>query len=326
VARWASELSLPHESLRWDGEKPSSGIQAAARRARYDVMAGWCRTHGATMLLTGHTQDDQAETVCMRLERTLSPASLAGIPAQGACDGLTVLRPLLGLRRAAIRDYLGGIGQAWIEDPSNDDPRFERVRIRLALRQRDHLVGRLAALAERAGDAMRLLDRCAGQWLDRHLLEHDSGFCLVPQGPFLGLPVQLKRRLLQRIVVHYGGGQHRPDPPELDRLMRWVEDGPPRCTLAGAILGRRTDRFWVAREPARISDQQQVVDGSGRCLWDGRFLIEAPPGAVIAPDRSGRRCADEAAPAVARQSWPGVSPAAGTTGPVRVTFLRLGSS
>src|SRR5690606_12644273 len=103
---------------------------ARARQARYDLMNDWCRANGATVLMTAHTLDDQAETVLMRLARTSSLDSLAGIPKLGQWQGLKVFRPLLGERRETLRQYLRALGQEWIEDPSNDDPRFERVRIR----------------------------------------------------------------------------------------------------------------------------------------------------------------------------------------------------
>ena len=97
VGSWAAGFGLPHHVLPWGDEpKPATGIQAAARAARYGLMSDWCRNNGATALLTAHTLDDQAETVLMRLSRTTSPESLAGIRTLGSWDGLPILRPLLG--------------------------------------------------------------------------------------------------------------------------------------------------------------------------------------------------------------------------------------
>jgi len=120
VGQWAAEMGLPHQLLRWTDEpKPVSGIQARARAARYGLMAAWCRSNEAGALLTAHTLDDQAETVLMRLSRTMSPESLAGIHPVGGWEGLPLLRPLLRVRRQALRDWLASVGQAWIDDPSN---------------------------------------------------------------------------------------------------------------------------------------------------------------------------------------------------------------
>ena len=94
VGEWAGAMGLSHHVLAWGGPKPETGLQARAREARYGLMAQWCRDNDAGLLLTAHTLDDQAETVLMRLERSLSPGSLAGIAAEGSWDGLRLLRPL----------------------------------------------------------------------------------------------------------------------------------------------------------------------------------------------------------------------------------------
>ena len=101
MGEWAASLGLAHHVLDWEGPKPETGLQAKAREARYGLMAGWCRANAAGLLLTGHTLDDQAETVLMRLSRTLSPDSLVRHPAHGNWDGLALLPP-------AARGQAGG--------------------------------------------------------------------------------------------------------------------------------------------------------------------------------------------------------------------------
>ncbi|MBM3519829.1 MAG: tRNA lysidine(34) synthetase TilS, partial [Alphaproteobacteria bacterium] len=126
VAARARGLGLDQATLHWAGSRGGAGLQARARKARYDLMASWCREQGAEALLTAHTLDDQAETVLMRLSRTASIDSLAAIRGDGHWAGTRLVRPLLAVRREALRAYLTAIGQGWIEDPSNGDPRFER--------------------------------------------------------------------------------------------------------------------------------------------------------------------------------------------------------
>jgi tRNA(Ile)-lysidine synthase len=326
VGDWARGLGLSHHVLAWDGAKPESGLQARARQARYGLMARWCGENGASLLLTGHTLDDQAETVLMRLERSQSPGSLAGIPAKGSWDGLALLRPLLGARRQALRDYLASLGQDWIEDPSNDDPRFERVRVRQALAG---LAGgevtpeRLAALAEACARTGILLERLGLQWLSRWLKEEETGICHVPRDPFLLLPEPLQQDILARILRHYGGGQSQPEPEELRRLARWVAEGPVRCTLGGALLGRRKQSFWVAREPGRVSPEPLVIPDSGSAVWDGRFLVTAAPGASVSLPERGALPLTDNVPGFVRRTYPAVQQPEGTSGIPQVTFLRL---
>lgn len=332
VSRWAQELGLSHHILRWEpASKPQTGIQARARAARYDLMAQWCLAEGAGVLLTAHTLDDQAETVLMRLSRTKSPASLAGIRPRRSWQGLPVVRPLLGLRRQALRDYLEGLGQPWLEDPSNEDPRFERVRIRQALAlpgQAQVTAERLAALAGSAARTDTLLERLSERWTGLWLVETDFGVCHVPDLHFRDLPDALRERILGRILRHYGGGGFLPEPAELRRILDWVRrrEGPPRTTLAGALLGRDAAGFWVAREPSRIVTDPELVPDGGKLVWDGRFLIEAAPGARVSAAGRRKLPSDCAVPALARAAYPLVENPAGDANPAQIRFIRLNSA
>lgn len=329
VGQWASHAGLAHHTLVWTGPKPASGLQAKARAARYDLMAAWCRAHEAEALLTAHTFDDQAETVLMRLARTTSPDSLSGIPRHGQWDGVPLFRPLLSERRDTLRDYLRAADQGWIDDPSNADPRFERVRLRQSLwdlAASGVTPERLVALGETSARTASLLDRCAGAWIDLWLDEHDAGVCHVPADELLGLPPALQQRILGRIVVHYGGGTHRPEPVELRRLAAWVREGADRCTLAGAILGRRKGRFWVTREAARIAVLPVSVPGEEHIIWDGRFRITAPEGSSVVAAGENPVDLGEGIPIFARRAYPLVKVPEGSGEAVTVTFLRLGTS
>jgi tRNA(Ile)-lysidine synthase len=328
VGRWAEALGLPHHCLRWTDEpKPATAIQARARAARYGLMAAWCRSHDATAVLTAHTLDDQAETVLMRLSRTTSPDSLAGIRPAGNWEGLPLLRPLLRLRRQALRDWLTSLGQAWIEDPSNEDERFERVRARRSLAGLSPAsTERLAALAEKCAHAATLLERLARRWISLSLQEHDAGICHIAAGDFRGLPEALQERILAIVIDRYGGGLGTPEADELRRAARWScgQDGAARCTLGGALLGRRKAGFWVTREAGRIPDAAVIVPESGKCMWDNRFLIEAMPGSRVTPTASRKLPPIAGVPVYAQRACPWVEQPDGAP-PPRSRFLRLNS-
>ena len=289
-------------------------------------MARWCRENDAAILLTGHTMDDQAETVLMRLNRTLSADSLAGIPAHGNWEGIALFRPLLGMRREALRDYLTSLGQAWVEDASNADERFERVRVRqslVALGSEGVTPERLAALAETGARTSALLERLSIRWLSLWLREEDAGICHVPSQPFLGLPEPLQQRILERVVRHYGGGGSTAEPEELRRLARWAAEGPVRCTLGGALIGRRKHDFWVTREAGRISPEPLIIPETGAAVWDGRFRVRAAPGSSIAPPGNGPLPLENKVPAAARRAYPVVAQPGGTGQAPEIAFLRL---
>lgn len=123
------KLGVPHAIVEWIGEKPATGIQAAAREARYRLLADEAARVGADMIVTGHNWDDQRETVFMRRQR--KPVLVFGMDEAVLVDRRAwVVRPFLNVRREAIRDYLRKYRLHWSEDPSNDNPAFERVRIR----------------------------------------------------------------------------------------------------------------------------------------------------------------------------------------------------
>src|SRR5262245_20969868 len=127
VGRMAASLGLPHAILTWKkAEFPPASLQARARTARYNLMAAYCHAHGIPALVTAHTQNDQAETFLMRLERGSGLDGLAAIPEKGAWAGIRILRPLLDVSKARLVATLEASGVAFVSDPSNADRRFDR--------------------------------------------------------------------------------------------------------------------------------------------------------------------------------------------------------
>jgi tRNA(Ile)-lysidine synthase len=306
VAEWCALLGLEHHILRWEGPKPKTGLQAKARTARYDLLSNWCKANGVAYLLTGHTMDDQAETVLMRQQRTDTAESLAGIWETAVWGGVKLFRPLLGQSREDLRAYLTNLGQPWIDDPSNSDRRFERVRVRQTLAEEGRRV-ELADIAIEAGRAARALAAGTEQWISDQLTSYPEGFGSIPRAGFHELDPALQRRVLQHLILIYGAG-NRADPGELDYLAKWITgQGISRRTLGGAMLACRQSSVLIGREWARISTDPADVPDSGEILWDGRFLIQAPPKAQVVPvGRLQGVARREEIPSFVQQSLPAV--------------------
>ena len=155
VASVCAGLDIDHVTLAWDGVKPSFGIQEAARYSRYSLMENFAHEIGAQIILTGHTRDDQAETVFMRSFRKSSAGDgrgLAGMSRKTMLyGGKRIVRPLLNCSRDQLRIYLFSLAQSWIEDPSNLDVSYERVRLRKMLEENPDEPDKALAFAKVCG-------------------------------------------------------------------------------------------------------------------------------------------------------------------------------
>ncbi len=238
VLAWARALGLEAHRLAWRGEKPVRGIEAAAREARYRLMGTWARRHGIAALYVAHTEDDQAETFLLRLARGSGLDGLAAMrplapwPIAGF-EGLTIARPLLGIARQALRDWLTARGQDWLDDPMNDDPRFDRVRFRRAA----------SVLAEAGLSAPRIAEACGHLARAREALEAatravrlracrlSSGgdTMLLDPAALAAAPRELGLRTLAAGLMQVGGQAYRPRFEALERLFTHIEAG----TLGG---------------------------------------------------------------------------------------------
>lgn len=199
VAGYAAALGVPHATLHWAGPHPATNLQAAARTARYTLMRDWCAAHDVAWLATAHHRDDAAETLLLRLARGSGTGGLSGIrPQRDLGRGVTLLRPLLGWRKADLAAIVAAAGWTAADDPSNGDPRFDRTRARALLAQAPWLdPARLAASAAHLADAEAALVWTADlAWRSR--VEAGAGTVVVDAA---GLPHDLARRLLVRAVT-----------------------------------------------------------------------------------------------------------------------------
>ena len=206
--------------LRWTGDKPTAGLQEAARAARYRLLRDVCRERGILHLLVAHHADDQAETIAMRAARASGPDGLAGMAALVEWPEVRLLRPLLSVPRARLSATLVSRGVTWIDDPSNIDPRFERARLRLAGAVEAGLPGADRVRAGREVNAAR-----AGAAL---LQSREGGSVAIDRAAFERLPPDTRTRLISRVVQALGGSHHPPRRDRLDRATARMSAAPNR--------------------------------------------------------------------------------------------------
>ncbi len=198
VAQLCAARGIAHHTLAL-AMQPGPAVQERARDERYAALDQWCRDNGLAALVTAHHADDQAETIVMRMNRGAGLRGLAGMRALARVPGgsLPLLRPLLGWRRAALASVLQGAGLRAVDDPSNRDARFERVRVRAGLVDASWLdPAGFAASAEHLAEADAALDWVA------------DGICAGLAGPEIAiapdLPRALALRVLERIIARLG--------------------------------------------------------------------------------------------------------------------------
>lgn len=260
VGRLARKLGIPHRILKWSGRKPSTGLQAAARDARYRLLAKAANRIGARYILTAHTLDDQAETVLFRLARGSGISGLSAMARQLDMAGLALVRPLLDLPKARLVETLRRAGIDFADDPSNRDPRFTRARLRevMPVLAQEGLSARrlstLAARLRRADAAIEAMVQVAALELAERKTRPAS--IAFPVEGFIKLPAEVALRLLGRAVATIGDE----GPVELGKLENllaalFAPQTPEtiRRTLAGALVTRSAGTLSVERAPARRS-------------------------------------------------------------------------
>lgn len=160
VGRLCARLGVEHRTRHWLGDKPQTGLQEKARTARYALLAEEARAFGAGAIVTAHTADDQAETLLMRMAAGSGLTGLAGMAPRSAVNGVALARPLLGIGKARLVATCEARGLSFVRDPSNDDPRFTRIRWRRLLPELAEAgltaerLGQLAHRLARADDAL----------------------------------------------------------------------------------------------------------------------------------------------------------------------------
>ncbi|UVK56455.1 tRNA lysidine(34) synthetase TilS [Mesorhizobium sp. AR02] len=300
VAKLCAERGIAHRTMVWAGSKPSTGLPAAAREARYRLLAEAARSEGIGLIVTGHTADDQAETVLMRQTREegrefaemasrglaeMGGRGLAGMAPATLYDWREwIVRPLLGTRRAALRDFLRREHVGWVDDPTNIDETFERPRVRAALagESAEHMEGALL-LAGQAAIERSQLGAGAADLIHRFASQPTTGL------------IRLDPRLLSagddraaiyafRILLATAGGvPFLPDQARSEALFDRLKAGFLCATLSRTVVDFRRIGIFLRREARGLPAAAAAVDNT---IWDGRrhiTLNDSSSGLLIAP-------------------------------------------
>jgi len=286
--RFAVTCGYDAKVLKWKHNSPKTAIQEKARSARYGLMGGQCRKDDIKYLLTAHSEDDQAETLLMRYERKTDWRGAAGMAelTYGAVwpelASVSLVRPLLGIRRETLRDYNRVHALRWAEDPSNENRNYARIRAR------DYLGGRLDLRKDLLDMARKMR---AGMIAEKTILR--AQFSRIGQIDKNGI-ITLTDIPLPELMFHClrcaGGQSGLIDRAKIRRLLPQMRASSFKsATLGGAIVVKHKTGFVICRDPVAVKGRQDSHHERGNLrhelnfglsskeqLWDGRFLVTGP--------------------------------------------------
>ena len=298
VGQTCAGLMVPHEVLVWEHGDVPGNLMQAAREARYGLMAAWAKRQGLGVVTLAHTADDQAETFLMGLSRAAGLDGLSGMRPEFAIDGVAFRRPFLSQTRAELRAYLTRHNLPWIDDPSNDNDRFTRIKARRALQALSPLgisVGELSAVISNLSAVQGLVQHAVAVAAQEAVAEL-AGALRVEGRAFGALHPETRRRLLIAAIRWVSGAHHPPREAKLVALERALSLGKD-ATLGGVRFRWRDQSCWVSREARACGGP--VPAGQ---VWDGRWHLTGKVGEVRALGPEGlRQCPDWRATGLPRQ-------------------------
>ncbi|MEP1443209.1 MAG: tRNA lysidine(34) synthetase TilS [Hyphomicrobiales bacterium] len=268
------DLGISHDVLRWDGEKPTTGLSNAARDARYELMARRCLDLGIADLVLGHQRDDQAETLLMRLSRSdQGGRGLAGMPQKteywtGTDQKITMHRPLLDCSRLDLQSFLSTRNVNWVSDPTNDNEAYERVRVRSALQHHEMFREQLLSYGKVSAGYRTAMSLMVAKFVTEQVETIRFGGLSINKAQLHGLPEPVAILALQSLLSVVGGRDYLPSVSDVQRVLARVGGQ----TLARVRIHDEGDKIYLTREVRHLPSAQKLSEKPVR--WDKRFFVQ----------------------------------------------------
>lgn len=254
VKKTAENLGLGHETLTWAGPKPASGVEAAARTARYGLMTSYCRAHKIDVLLLAHHADDQIETFLINLSRGSGVYGLAAMRSENVRDGIAFVRPLLDVPRSALLDYAEKNKIKFFHDDMNDDAALLRVKMR---KNRHVLADKLAISDDRILLAVKSLGRVRDMLTDRvddliQAIAPENGRTVFGVSFLFDMPGELRLKFISRLLHIIGRSTYPPRLKNVEGVLDKLQSDT-ILTLNHCVIRRFKDNILIAPEGASVS-------------------------------------------------------------------------
>ena len=274
---WLTKRGIPHVTLLLDHPFPRHGIQAFARKWRFQLLGDWCRINLVDVVMLAHTIEDQMETICMRILADSGPEGLSGMRHNTVVGGLRILRPLLKISKGRLIATCKALNQDWIVDPSNQDTKYCRVKIRQLMPdieraglERNKGV-RLASAMEKLRNAF---DNFSASFIKNNGGILKTGIAWINVSGFEKMPNKFKELLLLRLLVIIGGASWPSSKKKITRLIDSLkQEKVTRITLGGCVIEKTIlGKIWIYREIKRRCLSVVIMPGEKR-RWDNRFEV-----------------------------------------------------
>ncbi|MGD9638951.1 MAG: tRNA lysidine(34) synthetase TilS [Alphaproteobacteria bacterium] len=281
VKIWAEGLGLEQVVLTWEGEKPKTGVQEQARKARFNLLLSYCQDNNIKFLALAHHLEDQAETFLIRLGRGSGVDGLGAMRHITNIDGINVIRPLLNISHNGFKKYLKENQMEWVEDPSNQNDHYQRVKIRKILPLlTDYGISPdvLSKTAEQMQRVRSFLDKITKEEIVKHTKLYEEGFITASPNLFICNDDEIALRTLKKIIMGVCGLEY---PLRLEKLSRLLDclrnpDSFKGATLSGCQILKNKVKdecgYLFVRETKKV-EQSVCVNQTTSILWDKRFII-----------------------------------------------------
>lgn len=278
VEGWLRDMGIPCEILVWEHEEIQRKVQEKARQARYSLIADAAKEKDIKQLFLGHHLDDQIETFLLRLECGSGVGGLSGMQRVTEIYGLTLMRPFLSLPQIKLQDVVAHARIPFIEDPSNYNEEFARVRMRKLSKimldygfNSDRLGRTITKIAE-THDAMTSMAR---DIIKRHSVCHNAGYISIAAEPLQAMPKALILCVLDWLIRGLSGQSYPLRYKRLEHCYNtFIQNNElGACTLGRCYIKRRRETFLFCREEGHL-EAPMVLKKSGKYHWDDRFLVD----------------------------------------------------
>ncbi|WP_268247220.1 tRNA lysidine(34) synthetase TilS [Paramylibacter ulvae] len=273
VANVCAKLGIPHETLVWPGWDQRGNLQEAARNARKTLLSDWAKQNELGSVAIGHTKDDQAETILMRMLRGSGVDGISGIYPIENGDGFVWLRPLLDYERQELRAYLTSKNQDWIDDPSNQETRFDRVKLRRILHditEAGFSTHGMITTAENMKRARHFLENALANHAQDICEVTDAGSILIHKEKLCVAEPEMRFRLIAHCLKRISGNIYPPRLHALELVDAQVLLGESTALHGCLIRQASDDRVEISREPNAMPSQHGIKE-----LFDNAWEINA---------------------------------------------------